>query len=132
MRIALLNRFTRLACVTGIVVAAGFSVPVSAQNFGFYINIGPPEPRYEVMPQARRGYTWNEGHWEWRAQRHIWIKGNWLRNRQGYVYQQPHWEQRDRDQRWALQRGKWNREQPQRHEDQRGRSEQHRKDGGKH
>lgn len=65
----------------------------------------PPAPRVERMPEARRGYTWVAGHWEWRHNRHQWVRGTWLRDRHGYVYHQPTWAERDG--KWEMRRGAW-------------------------
>jgi hypothetical protein len=65
----------------------------------------PPAPRHEVVPAARRGYVWSPGHWEWRHNRYVWMRGTWLRERHGYVYNAPAWEERDG--RWHMQRGGW-------------------------
>lgn len=77
----------------------------SGQDIGISIRFGPPEPRVEYRPQARRGYTWSDGHWEWRGQRHTWVKGYWVRNRPGLQYEQVRWEQRGN--RWIMHKGKW-------------------------
>lgn len=77
----------------------------SAQDIGVNIRFGPPEPRMEYQPQARRGHTWSEGHWEWRGRRHTWVKGYWVRNQVGYRYEQAYWEQRGN--RWIMHKGKW-------------------------
>ncbi|MBC7416228.1 MAG: YXWGXW repeat-containing protein [Herminiimonas sp.] len=70
-----------------------------------YVRVAPPPPRAEMVPQARRGYVWTPGHWEWRRQQHVWIGGSWLRDRPGYSYRSPTWIERDG--RWAMQSGRW-------------------------
>lgn len=65
----------------------------------------PPPVRYEAVPRARRGQVWEEGHWEWRGNRHRWVKGHWVQARNGYQYRQPQWMERDG--RWELRRGGW-------------------------
>lgn len=69
------------------------------------INVGPPPPRVEVVPAARRGYNWVPGYWDWRGNRHVWVRGNWVQARQGYYYNQPQWVSQNG--RWVLQRGNW-------------------------
>ena len=78
------------------------AVPASAV---IYVRTAPPEPRVEVVPQPRRGYVWNQGHWEWKNRHHVWVAGNWVRERRGYRYNQPAWAERDG--RWYMTRGSW-------------------------
>jgi hypothetical protein len=65
----------------------------------------PPALRAERVPEARRGYTWIPGHWEWKRNHHTWVRGTWVRDRRGYVYNQPTWAERDG--RWEMTRGNW-------------------------
>ena len=77
----------------------------------------PPPPRYEAVPHPRRGMAWEQGHWEWRGHRHVWVPGHWIKARPGHVYHQPRWEERDG--RWHMQRGRWDRDRdgvPDRHD----------------
>ena len=67
----------------------------------------PPAPRAERMPQARRGYVWAPGHWAWNNNRHVWVRGKYIRDRKGYVYNAPTW--RERDGRWQMEGGNWER-----------------------
>ena len=98
--------YKRLALAAMLAISlGGIATPASAQ---IYLRIGPPEPRVEMVPEPRPGYVWVAGHWEWRNQRHQWIKGVWLRERRGYEYYPPAWVERD-DGRWNHQRGKWKR-----------------------
>ena len=72
-----------------------------------YVRTAPPEPRVEVVPEPRRGYTWSTGHWQWQNRRHVWVKGNWVRERRGYEYRQPEWKESNG--RWHMTRGAWGR-----------------------
>jgi len=87
---------------------AGLSVPLTASaEVGIFFNTAPPEPRYEAVPEPRRGYTWSGGYWNARGNRHVWQAGHWERNRHGYYRTEPTWTQRDN--RWQFERGRWNR-----------------------
>ena len=86
-------------------ISIGINSTAQAQDIGFSIRLGPPEPRREYHPEARRGYTWAEGHWVWRGRQHTWVKGYWVRNQRGYRYEQAYWEQRGN--RWNMHKGKW-------------------------
>ena len=79
-------------------------MPASA-DIGFYVDIAPPAPRYEVVPAPRAGYVWAPGYWDWRSNRHVWVKGHWERERHGYYYHPSRWVQNDG--RWGLERGRW-------------------------
>ena len=82
------------------------TVPTVAQaQPGIVVQVAPPPPRAERMPPPRRGQMWVPGHWEWRGHRHVWVGGNWMRERRGYAYRQPEW--RERDGRWEYNRGRW-------------------------
>ncbi|MRV76835.1 BcpO-related WXXGXW repeat protein [Duganella sp. FT92W] len=71
------------------------------------VRTAPPPPRTEAIPDARHGYTWVEGHWDWNGRRYVWIRGKWIRDRPGYVYHPQTWEERDG--RWVAERGRWGR-----------------------
>jgi len=86
--------------------AASIPIPGSAAVDVFF-NVAPPAPRVEVIPAPRHGFVWVPGYWDARGQRHAWIGGHWERERRGYVYVEPRWIQREN--RWYLERGRWNR-----------------------
>ncbi|MEO7580745.1 MAG: YXWGXW repeat-containing protein [Massilia sp.] len=83
------------------------SVTVASSAAVVVVREAPPALRVEHTPQARRGYTWVAGHWDWRRNHYTWVKGTWVRDRHGYVYQQPSWEERDG--RWHMKAGAWQR-----------------------
>ena len=85
--------------------SAVFSLPASAE---IYVNIAPPAPRYEVVPAPRAGYIWAPGYWDWRGNRHIWLRGHWERERQGMYWHPNRWTEREG--RWSLEKGRWDRE----------------------
>ena len=80
---------------------------IAAPSFAdvIVVRTAPPPPRTEAIPQARRGYTWAPGHWDWNGRRNVWVKGTWVRDRPGYVYNPTRWEERDG--RWTVERGGW-------------------------
>jgi YXWGXW repeat-containing protein len=80
----------------------------AAADVGFYIDLAPPAPRYEVVPAPRAGMAWIPGYWDWRGNRHVWVRGHWQRERHGMHWHPNRWEQRDG--RWYLERGRWDRE----------------------
>jgi hypothetical protein len=80
------------------------TAPVAA---AVYVKVAPPEPRSEVVPAPRRGYTWAPGYWDWRGNRHVWVAGHWVKERRGYAYHEPRWVERDG--RWMQERRGWQR-----------------------
>jgi hypothetical protein len=98
------NTLLAMMCAGSLVC---ISAPVAAAPTGIYLSVAPPEPRHEVVPQPRRGYVWSGGYWNVRGNRHVWQAGHWERNRNGYYRTEPTWTQRD--DRWELNRGRWNR-----------------------
>ena len=80
------------------------TLPANA-DVGIYVDVSPPAVRHERVPAARTGYVWAPGHWDWRGNRHVWVKGHYVRERAGYVYYAPQW--RHDGGRWNLQREYW-------------------------
>ena len=97
--------------LVAVLCAASFgaiALPITASAaVGIYFNIAPPPDRVEVIPAPRPGYVWSSGYWNVRGERHVWQAGHWERHRAGYHFAQPSWTQRDN--RWQLERGRWNR-----------------------
>lgn len=99
---------TVLAATAAIALLGAFALPAQAQfvtQVQFYG--APPPPRHEVMPGPRPGHQWVPGHWEPRGSRHAWVAGFWVPDRRGYAYAQPEW--RERDGRWHMDQGRWER-----------------------
>lgn len=99
-------------------LAAAFgaaAIPVAARTeVGVQLNFGPPPPyQYEVIPEPRVGFVWAPGYWDWRGDQHVWIAGNWVRERRGYVYEPHRWVEHEG--RWRLERGHWDRDRDGRH-----------------
>lgn len=108
-----LNMFAKKILVS-VMIAAGMigalATPlpsVAATSREIIIERAPPAPRSERAPAVRRGYVWVPGYWDWRGNRHVWMKGTWVRERRGYAYQPHRWVERDG--RWMLERGRWDR-----------------------
>ena len=82
----------------------------SYAQVGIQLNWGPPPPRYEVIPEPRRGYVWSDGHWQWNGRQHVWIAGNWQAERPGYSYYQPRWVEREGGGGWHYRGSRWDRD----------------------
>ena len=81
--------------------------PVAGANV-IVVRTAPPPPRDEAIPAARRGHLWTPGFWHWNGERHIWVKGKYVRARQGYYWREPAWAQLENGG-WRLERGRWER-----------------------
>ncbi len=81
------------------------SVTIPATSAVVVIRQAPPEPRSERAPPPRRGYVWAPGYWDWKYNKHVWVRGKWIHDRKGHVYNTPRWEERDN--RWHMSRGNW-------------------------
>jgi hypothetical protein len=90
--------FVSALLAAGLLGAAATPPPAVAA-VGVYVNTAPPPPRVERVPPARRGYVWAPGYWNWQGNRHVWVKGTWVRARHGYTYLPP---ERMGRARWAL------------------------------
>ena len=89
----------------GLLGAAATPAP-SVAGVDVYVNVGPPPERFEAVPEQRRGYVWAPGYWDWRNNRHVWVKGSSVRERHGYEYQPHRWVENNG--RWTQERGRWN------------------------
>jgi hypothetical protein len=92
--------------LAGVMAATMSSIAVPAAA-AVYVQVAPPAPRAEVVPEPRRGYSWAPGYWDWRGKRHVWVAGHWVRERRGYAYAEPRWVERDG--RWYMERRGWQR-----------------------
>lgn len=95
--------------------AAAFAPAIAATQVD-YVMVAPP--RFERVPQARVGYVWAPGYWEWRRHRHEWMAGSWIAERPGYLYAAPRWVQRDGH--WLREEAHWERHEQRMREHGRG------------
>src|SRR5476651_820078 len=89
----------------GMLGAVAIPLP-SMAAVDVYVNVGPPPDRYEVIPAPRRGYVWSPGYWDWRNNKHVWVRGSSVRERAGYSYQPHRWVESNG--RWTQERSRWN------------------------
>jgi hypothetical protein len=94
-----------LAAIAAALSLAAVAVPASALDVDLVVKVAPPVPRVEVVPAPRVGFIWAPGYWDWRGNQHVWVAGNWQRERAGYRYAAPVWVERNGE--WHLTRGKW-------------------------
>ena len=99
----MLKKLLIASLLAGSFGSMALAVPATAAVI--VVRQAPPAARAERTPAPRRGYQWVAGHWNWRHNRHVWVRGNWVRERPGYVYSQPTWQERDG--RWHMSAGNW-------------------------
>jgi len=88
-----------------IASAGAIAVPSFAD---VYIETAPPPVRVERF-EARPGFIFVRGHWEWRNGQHEWVPGHYVRERRGYRYERDRWVMNDEN-RWFFQHGGWARD----------------------
>ncbi|MFM9436973.1 hypothetical protein ACFDR9_004060 [Janthinobacterium sp. CG_23.3] len=94
------------AAMLAISSAAFLPTQAMAQiDVNIAISDAPPPPRFESAPQARRGYVWAPGYWNWDGRRHVWAAGQWQPERQGSQYRPAQWV-RENDG-WRLNQSGW-------------------------
>jgi len=86
-------------------VGAGLLPGVGSARTYVDIDIAPPAPREEFIPEARIGYVWAPGYWEWSGHRHYWVSGHYIRERRGHRWVADHWDERHG--RWHHEHGHW-------------------------
>jgi hypothetical protein len=93
--------------IAAALTVAALGVALPSYSATVIVRTAPPPPRQEAVPEARRGYVWRAGHWDWRGNKHVWVKGQWVKARRGYHYVQPTWVEDNG--RWRMSRGAWRR-----------------------
>jgi hypothetical protein len=105
-----ITMWTKKLLLSAIVASTFGAIAPAAQAVDIFVNVAPPALRHEVVPAPRAGYLWAPGYWDWRSNKHYWVKGHWEKERAGYFYHQPQWAQRDG--RWVMERSRWDRNRP--------------------
>lgn len=97
----------RKLIVGGCIAATlGLALPAAARSqVDFFVNVAPPQVRYEVVPAPRVGHAWVPGYWDWRGRGHVWVAGHYVGHRRGYYYEQPRWVSTHRG--WHHENGGW-------------------------
>ena len=64
----------------------GFGGLAQAQQYNAIVATAPPPPIHETVPAPRAGMVWSPGHYEWRGNQYVWVRGHWMEARAGYEY----------------------------------------------
>lgn len=89
------SRLIRTALAAAILATGAALVPAQAQ-VNLNINIGPPAPRYELVPTVPQGYVWAPGYWAGQGQDYRWVRGRQIAQRPGQRWVADHWEEGNR------------------------------------
>ncbi len=73
-------------------LASGALPSVGSARVYVDVDVAPPAPRVEVIPEARVGYVWAPGYWDWDGQRYVWMNGHYIHERHGRHWVADHWE----------------------------------------
>jgi hypothetical protein len=90
---------------TLVVASLGTAAVAPTASADVFVRVAPPAPRVEVVPEARHGYVWVPGYWDYRGHRHVWVAGTYVHERPGYRYEAPHWVAHDGG--WRMEHGRW-------------------------
>ena len=96
-------RTAMFCAVLGISAVAAPSL--SSARVYLDVNLAPPPPQEEVIPEARVGYVWAPGYWDYDGHRHVWTKGHWEHEHHGHHWVADRWEQNG--DKWHHSRGHW-------------------------
>ena len=88
----------------GMIGAVAMPLP-SLADVAVFVDRAPPAAQVEIVPGPRQGYVWSPGYYNYENDRHVWVKGESVRERDGYSYQPTRWVERDG--RWNLERSHW-------------------------
>ena len=94
--------------ILGAIVASTLGAMPLVSSAAIYVDIAPPEPRREMIPDARPGYVWAPGHYVYRHGQYRWVSGKYVREVRGKYYHPGHWVERNG--RWVFVQPGWRNE----------------------
>jgi hypothetical protein len=98
---------TAVLCA-GLALGASLAPALATARTYVDIDVAPPPPREEVIPEVRVGYTWAPGYWSWRHHDHVWVSGHYIHERHGHHWVADRWH--DHEGRWRYEAGHWDRD----------------------
>ncbi|MBR0655705.1 YXWGXW repeat-containing protein [Plastoroseomonas arctica] len=105
----MLERRSLFFALAGGTIAGSLALAqdAQAQRGPVFVDRAPPPPRDTRELPPRRGYVAVPGHWQWRNNRHDWVRARHVPERRGYRYEGPAWQQEG--ERWRYSPGAWRR-----------------------
>jgi hypothetical protein len=119
--------FVLATALAATALSAGAQVSVNINVPGL-VQMAPPQPRYEPMPDPRAGQVWVPGRWQWNGRDYVWRGGYWQVARPDYLYAPGQWVQVDGGWRWR--EGDWRRAERRERRDERYEREERRERHG--
>jgi hypothetical protein len=95
---------TAVFCVA-LGVGAAVLPSVGSARVYVDVDVAPPPARVEVVPEARVGYVWAPGYWNYNGHEHVWVQGRYIHEHHGHHWVADTWE--DRHGRWHFVAGHW-------------------------
>jgi WXXGXW repeat (2 copies) len=98
----------RQQILAGAFLMAGSFLSACGHPYGaYYVQEGPPPPRYAVVGAAPGpGFVWTSGYWDRRGGSWAWVEGRWMRPpRPHAVWVAPEWHHEGRG--WHFHPGRW-------------------------
>jgi hypothetical protein len=97
---------------TLLAIALGSSLAVPLATYAAVsvdIDVAPPAPRYEEAP-VREGYVYTPGYYQWDEGRgqHVWVKGDYQRERRGEHWVPHQWTEQNG--KYHFDEGRWERD----------------------
>jgi hypothetical protein len=98
----------RQQLLAGAFLLAGTFLAGCGHPYGaYYVQYGPPPPRYAVVGVAPGpGYVWTSGYWDLHGSNWAWVEGRWMRPpRPRAVWVAPEWRRQGGA--WRFHQGRW-------------------------
>jgi len=86
-------------------IGAGMLPNLGGASTAVQVEVAPPPPRAEAVPEARAGYVWVPGYWGWSGSKHEWVNGQFVAERRGHHWVMAKWEHRGPH--WYFEDGRW-------------------------
>ncbi len=104
-----MKRLTALLSMALMVFLFYGAFSVADARAKVYIKTGPPAHRVVVVKPASpyKHAVWVNGHWVWRAGRHVWVQGYWIKQKPGHHWDEGRWVHTRHG--WAWMPGHWRR-----------------------
>ena len=99
----------RKLLLAALAVSSIGAIPLTA-SADVVVRVGPPAAMHEEVPEARRGYVWVPGYYDYRGGKYVWSRGHWEKERHGQYWHPVQWVEREG--RWVREGGRWDKNRP--------------------